>query len=100
MSTVSKTVNPGSNPGSPVSRTGYAYLFRSFGDRDPAAGRDYVDYDFTLASGRLQGHPLPAEAGTAACRAFSPLASVGRAPIASSSRPTAASPAASAAPSG
>ena len=29
----------------------YLYLFRSSGERTPAAGRDYVDYDFVLASG-------------------------------------------------
>ena len=29
----------------------YLYLFRSGGSLDPAAGRDYVDYDFRLLSG-------------------------------------------------
>jgi hypothetical protein len=29
----------------------YLYLFRTSGERTPAAGRDYVDYDFALASG-------------------------------------------------
>lgn len=31
--------------------TGWVYLFRSGGGLEPAAGRDYVDYDFQLASG-------------------------------------------------
>jgi hypothetical protein len=30
---------------------GWVYLFRSAGGLDPAAGQDYVDYDFTLTSG-------------------------------------------------
>jgi len=33
------------------SRSGYVFLFRSNGGLDPAAGRDYVDYDFNLTSG-------------------------------------------------
>jgi len=43
----------------------YLYLFRSSGDRNPAAGRDYVDYDFVLSSGdykttyRLDQGPNP-----------------------------------------
>lgn len=31
--------------------TGWVYLFRTTGGLDPAAGRDYVDYDFRLTSG-------------------------------------------------
>ena len=31
--------------------TGWVYLFRTNGGLDPAAGRDYVDYDFQLTSG-------------------------------------------------
>ena len=30
---------------------GWVYLFRSAGSLDPAAGQDYVDYDFNLTSG-------------------------------------------------
>ena len=30
---------------------GFVYLYRSDGSLDPSAGRDYVDYDFELASG-------------------------------------------------
>lgn len=30
---------------------GWVYLYESDGSLDPAAGRDYVDYDFTLTSG-------------------------------------------------
>lgn len=43
----------------------YLYLFRTPGGRTPAAGRDYVDYDFVLASGdykstyRLEQGPNP-----------------------------------------
>jgi hypothetical protein len=33
------------------SRTGYVFLFRTDGSLDPAAGRDYVEYDFNLTSG-------------------------------------------------
>jgi hypothetical protein len=36
---------------SPLLKTGVAYLFRRSGTLDPAAGRDYVDYRFQLASG-------------------------------------------------
>jgi hypothetical protein len=32
-------------------RWGWVYLFVSDGSLDPSAGRDYVDYDFTLTSG-------------------------------------------------
>ena len=31
--------------------TGWVYLFRTTGNLDPAAGQDYVDYDFRLTSG-------------------------------------------------
>lgn len=34
-----------------TSERGWAYLFRSTGGLDPAAGKDYVDYDFTLTAG-------------------------------------------------
>ncbi|MCU1371896.1 MAG: hypothetical protein JWO77_3090 [Ilumatobacteraceae bacterium] len=33
------------------SEKGWIYLFRSDGSLDPAAGKDYVDYDFTLTAG-------------------------------------------------
>jgi hypothetical protein len=33
---------------------GWVYLFRSAGSLDPAAGQDYVDYDFNLTSGNYQ----------------------------------------------
>ncbi len=35
-------------------KVGYLYLFRSRGGRDPSAGRQYVDYDFDLLSGKYK----------------------------------------------
>ena len=37
--------------GTPLLKTGTAYLFRRSAALDPAAGKDYVDYQFQLASG-------------------------------------------------
>jgi hypothetical protein len=37
--------------GTPLLKTGTAYLFRRSAALDPAAGQDYVDYQFELASG-------------------------------------------------
>jgi hypothetical protein len=51
--------------GTPLLETGVVYLFRRSGTLDPAAGRDYVDYRFTLLSGdykttyKLQDGPNP-----------------------------------------